>query len=581
MSRLDPGAGRTRASRPPVAEDPSSADAGTVLGRFLDRRHRPVLIVLALLFLALESYYCVFRSFAIDEFNVALQVERLKSQIPYLDYTPYKTVLGYYFYLPFFASADDPWVAMVRARLAIAWLTGLSMLAAAWWACRRYRPAAVCLAFAMLSVMTSFTEKAIELRVDMPTGLAGLLSLILLLERRVALAGVAAGVSFLVSQKGALFAIAGGLALAAWLLLRRDRQSLRQLVTFCGFVALPIALYAVAWSLVGAPEVFQATFAQKTQIKALTTPAIQGLWSRSWGQTAGRNPLYYALAALAVLRLVAATRARPRFRELALLIYGGSLAALFLLLSQPWPYYFVLLIPTLFVLHADVLSRALAAGRRAANIAWLCCLTLGIVVPLFRVPQVIAKDSDYQRRMFALADAVLGPEERYLAGAPLLYHRRQHASEYTFVSYSSATPTRGFGEEAAEVIENLIRDDIVLLIFNYKIFQLPPQIRRYLMDNYAHLCGAVWSYAPQVAAGDSAVDLTFAGTYLVGAGAGGPSEIDGRPVPSGSFVELGEGSHRVRVDQPTRLTLIPPQVAEVAPAICRQTRGFFDPHVDH
>jgi hypothetical protein len=47
----------------------------------------------------------------------------------------------------------------------------------------------------------------------MPTALFGFVSLLLLLNRRVALGGLIAGVGFLISQKGAMYALAGGFAL--------------------------------------------------------------------------------------------------------------------------------------------------------------------------------------------------------------------------------------------------------------------------------------------------------------------------------------------------------------------------------
>ena len=65
------------------------------------------------------------------------------------------------------------------------------------------------MATAALFAMSTFLERAAELRVDMLTSLAGLVSFVLLLSRRYALAGLACGLSFLISQKGVYFFAAG------------------------------------------------------------------------------------------------------------------------------------------------------------------------------------------------------------------------------------------------------------------------------------------------------------------------------------------------------------------------------------
>ena len=174
------------------------------LARIVEEYFTPALALLCFVYLGIEFVYIARLPFVMDEFQGASEVYRLMSEIPYVDFKPYKTVLGYYLQLPPMLLSDDPWRQMMLVKQAMALATAGSIFLAARMLLRHFSSLSVFLATLMLVLMSTFLERSASLRVDMLTSLFGLFGLICLLDRRVLAAGVLAGLSFLVSQKGRL-----------------------------------------------------------------------------------------------------------------------------------------------------------------------------------------------------------------------------------------------------------------------------------------------------------------------------------------------------------------------------------------
>src|SRR5579862_3794024 len=292
--------------------------------QFLDRHSRAILVGLTLFFLALETLYALRRPLNPDEFNGAWSVVQVGDHVPYVDFAPYKPVLGYYVQWALLQLGHDPWGGYVAIRLGMTFMTVATLFLGALWLRRIFRPAGVCLAYALLVVMTSLVEWAIEVRLDMLTALFGFVSLLFLLNRRVAVAGVLAGLSFLISQKGATYGLAGGFALVGCLAIHRDWSRAWDVLRFVGGVVAPIGIYITIWSLIASwPAVLGPTFGEPTQLHALAKPmpAQFNHYTYFWFETLFRNPLFYiyALWALAVL----ATRGRAQSPQETLLLFYG------------------------------------------------------------------------------------------------------------------------------------------------------------------------------------------------------------------------------------------------------------------
>jgi hypothetical protein len=553
--------------------------------QFLDRRSGAILLVLTVFFLGLETYYALHRPLSHDEFTGVWSVVEVSGGVPYVDFQPYKPVLGYYVQLAFLQLATDTWSGYLAIRLGMTCLAVGTLLLGALWLRRIFRAEGVCLAYALLVVMTSLVEWAIEVRLDMLTALFGFVSLLFLLNRRVALAGALAGVSFLVSQKGTMYALAGGAALLGCLVIQRDGHRWRDVLVYAACVILPIGLYVACWSLIASfPSVVGPTFGQQTQLHALTTPVHDGpnFYWFSWIQTLLRNPLFYIYVLWALGVLLTLGRAQSP-RETLLLFYGCTVALIVLSIQQPWMYMFVLIVPTAFVLHVYLFTRELAKPDSLLRrpVLWVCFVMLGLFWPLSGVPAMVHDDPGPQRQTLELATALLQPGDRYFAGFQLLYRGDAHETALGMVDTNTARPIHSLtAAEHGAILERFQDEPIRFVVYTTVIDDgVPEPVKQHLFRNYAPFWANVWIYAPQCQPTDSQVNLLFAGSYGIETEKPGRVLIDGQSYAPGDTVELGQGRHAIVAPVRLRLKLRPSNIDQLLNPAYREPISFFWPNM--
>jgi hypothetical protein len=529
-------------------------------GQVLDQRFRPILAGLCLLYAGIAVSYALALPMIMDEFQGAYDVLQLESGIPYRDVMPYKTVLGYYVQLLPVALSDDPWNRLILVRLAMVVINAALLYLAAVRLARHVARPAVLAAVAMLVSMSTFLEHGGAVRVDMLTSWCGLFSLLFLLDRRAAAAGLLAGISFLVSQKGVYYMASGGFALGLhWALGTRDRAGLVAVLRFTAAALAPIVLYVALFGLLASfHEVVHRVFFAPVGIAVHDMYDLRSFWF----QTVLRNPAFYGMALLGLGVLFA--RRGPSTPEGAraglLFSFATSLLVLCVLHRQPWPYFFVLLIPTCAVLIAFLLDAEWAAPRRPTVAVVAVVLVLGVAFPLVRrVPVVLARDSWPQRESVALAEQLIGPDETYLAGVAMV-STRTHVSHQQLGWLDQRRLATLRQADAAALIDEIARSRLRLLIGNYRLEQLPGPLREYLGRTYVRVHGNLFLYGPRVAAGAAPCPLLLSGTFTPRSADGSAVEIDGRTIAPGASVALAAGSHRCSASAEFRLV---PVVADV------------------
>jgi len=523
----------------------------------IDRRRRFYVFLgtVSAAYLAISVAYALRLPMIMDEFQGAHVVHRLSDEIPYRDFIPYKTVLGYYLQSFFLSLGTGLWEKMVSVKIGMALVTALS-LAAVSLALRRWlSERAILLSLAMLAFHSTFLERSAELRVDMLTGLAGLLGLTALLGGNPFLAGLLTGTSFLISQKGAYFVIAGGVA--AFFVIRdpAKRRLASHWITFWLGSGIVLALYLATFATVSDLDtVFRATFIAPSRV------AFEDLYQirlQFWLQTLRRNPAFYAwsAAALGLLALSAG-----HWRNRLLFAYSSVLTILAILHRQPWPYFFVLWLPTLFVMNAaglDLLRDRLSPRRYRLACALL--IVTAVALPLTRLPLVLQRDSTAQRRTIEIANRIMSHEDRYLAGMEMIWTRTQHPPELAWLDAPAlAALASAPAAEVGQLVEKLRVSPPRLLILNYRLLNLPESVRQHLVSSYSHRGDCVYVYAPPFEPGG--IELGIDGSYRLesrGAMRIGPAWV--RP---GDQVDLAAGTHYTDAVDPFRLHLIPEEEPE-------------------
>jgi hypothetical protein len=527
-------------------------------------RRRLVLIALAiaLAYLAVQLALIARLPLVMDEFDGAYEAHQLLTRVPYRDFPPYKTVLGYYLQVAPVALASDPWTGLMLSKVWLALINTACIIGATVALAALFSPGAALASELLLICMTSFFSRSSSIRVDMLTAWAGLFSMLLLLRRRWLLAGVLAGVSFLVSQKGIYYWVAADVAAGAfWLFESRDRRTFRDVIVFNAGAAATVLAYLAFWSVVATPRsVIEATFL------APTTVAFGQLYDLSeyWTRTLEQNPLYYggALAGFALI-IGARLRARARSTHVIAAAYGMTLFALCAWHRQPWPYFFVILIPTLMVVHTasiDILSRQRFASRHSILAAVGIALLLGIAYPLTFLPPLLSRSTQYQRYVVRTAHALLGTHDTYLAGNDLVYDREQTPPALRRLSAFHVVEMRTWPPPRLDaLIEDIDRGRPKLLIYYYRLAGLPAPLRSYLFRRYDHWSASIFLYAPLVAPGERTFEIWFDGQYRIEP-VSGSTVIDGRDAANGVLVRLQRGIHQNASSGPVRLRLIPDSV---------------------
>lgn len=530
------------------------------------------LIGVAALYLGLSAVYVSRLPLVMDEFQGARAVWRLTSEVPYRDFLPYKTVLGYYLQLPALMAVEDPWTALLVVKAWMALLaagvlgTGAVLLA------RELRPGAVVAALGGALVMSDFLERSPDLRVDLPTALVAFLSFLALLRRRPGLAGVLAGLAFTVSQKAVYGLLAGAVAILAGELVERRYGLGRGMARYLGGAAATVGAYLVFWAAVAGSfsRVFRAVFLSHVDIAL--GELYPGIWSLFWGQTLGRNPLYWALAAVAVV--VVAARAwrqgADRGRHATIASYGAAMLGLGAWHRQPWPYFFVLLVPTVFLLHATLLHLLAEQwkGESRRRLRMLACVVLalfGLVWPLLRIPVNLGRDSRQQAETVRMGHWLLPQGAPYLAGVDIIWRRHQSPAELAWLDQVRLRVIRKkTSDQLAPLIADLASQPPRIVIVNSRLEALPRPVLRALAEQYRILGGNILGYAPLVEPPGRTVVIPFPGRFRVEAELGGVIMVDGLPIHSGEYKDLGKGEVVVKTDGRARLLWSPERLDRVA-----------------
>ena len=123
-------------------------------------------MALCALYLAVELQYIRRLPLVMDEFQGAASVAQLHTAAPYSEFTPYKTVLGYYLQMPALMLGSDVWTSLLRVKQEMAVFATLAMFASGVMLSRTFRRDAALLAIACWVCMSSFLERSTRNSVD-------------------------------------------------------------------------------------------------------------------------------------------------------------------------------------------------------------------------------------------------------------------------------------------------------------------------------------------------------------------------------------------------------------------------------
>jgi hypothetical protein len=434
---------------------------------------------LCLSYLIFQLIYIPHTAFSVDEFWFAHHIFEYTHKIPYRDFLPYKTVLGYYL-----LSIPLYWVGNLLQPLywikdEIALINTLFLAGTAFWLTQFFQPRAILATLVLILANQFFLIYSIDLRVDMLTSWLGLLSILCILSNRYLLAGFVLALSFMVSQKALWFWMATNIALGTtgWIAAYRW-QSVWRMMKFNAATLIVIMLYVAFWSWHSDLSTVLKNIFYEGYTQSKITWYSQ-VYYACWHGIFLSGPLLIMLWPLTWISIFI-DKANPKTQQqrLFITIYSAIMMLFIIFYQQAFPYNMVFCIPVYFLTYSDFFSWLFtfepthltkqpryiwfifcSALSLALNIIFalpLICYLIallplflfifldkkythlvkaplfilfiytGVAYPLLRFELITPKlENTYQTSIITLSSALLNDGGGFFAGTPLFYQHDQ------------------------------------------------------------------------------------------------------------------------------------------------------------
>ena len=210
-----------------------------------------LVIFMCALFVGAQLYISFHSLISPDTFwTVHTLYHQYSVSLPYRDFMPYKTVLGYYILSIPLLFVHDPFYVIAAVKSTIALCNGIFSLLAAVVLTRLFPKKAVFVALFLLLTATMFLRSAEDVRTDLFAYWFSFFATVCLLNKRYQWAGLILGLAFCFSQKAVWFLVACNVSwLVVWAIYDRSLGAWRQVGMFNLLFASMVSSYVGVWAI--------------------------------------------------------------------------------------------------------------------------------------------------------------------------------------------------------------------------------------------------------------------------------------------------------------------------------------------
>lgn len=588
-----------------------------------------------------SSYVCIqfflnaHVMFSVDDFWFAHRSYDYKEKLPYRDFLPYKTTLGYYFLLIPMLAVKGAVGTLIYTKNVIMLVNIIACAITAAWLQRYFSRIAILLSFILILFSDTVLSTSNDIRADLLGYWFSLFCLLSLLEKRYVLAGLFLGIGFFITQKVIWYWFASNVALFSYCLYI-DRRNFKAILLFNLSIILMIIAYLAFWSYISNwHTVINSVFGEAAIMYKLDTYAqFRKIY---WAFITTYNPLLFLWPLTVVSLFISFTHDTTYNKRFFITVFSLTILLLLIPYKQLFPYYLQISIPILLVLfsafftwlmqlftasnlhlkihlkwvgiillsysiiifttiisfslplvYAFLLALPLLLflyvffqarnyhvnTNYFSNLSFAIIFLIGTICPgilLFKKTYLYT-DGAYQKANIAAVNQLLKESGDYVAGVELIYNRNQPINGLKHlmipaIDYLSAPSDKlrpvmltSLDEDptaTANIIIHTLENSLVkFYVNNYRIQQLPSNIKNYLHLHYAHWAGSIYLYAPHVAAGKQHIKIKFSGNYLIDSPFKGNISLNGRKRKIGSTITLMKGTYLSKASMYYRLKLI-------------------------
>lgn len=316
-----------------------------------------ILSLSCLIYFSIQLFYTAYAMLSVDEFWFAHWIYQYKSGIPYRDFSPYKTVLGYYFLLPVMLFSHDILTPLYSIKNTFAVINTFLFFSSAIWLKKFFSKEGVLISIVILMFTEFVLTYSTNIRVDFLSYWFCFFSALCLLERRMFFAGILMGLGFLISQKALWYIVASNAALAIyWLCYLRNVNYFRKIILFNLTLILLVLTYILIWSYFSdLTTVLKNMFHDAYVMYKLDTyDSARPLY---WSCILTYNPLVFLLWPVTLLSLIILPEnAKSHSVRVFSIIFSSTIMLCLIPYKQVFPYYMLTTVPAFLLLYPAFFS---------------------------------------------------------------------------------------------------------------------------------------------------------------------------------------------------------------------------------
>jgi hypothetical protein len=317
--------------------------------------------LLCLMYFIFQLFNNQYTIWSVDDFWFAHRIYEFKDGLPYRDFSPYKTVLGYYLLLPTMTLGHDALTPLLYTKQFIALLNTLFFAITAYYLTRIFSKTAIFTTLLLLISTPFVLQYSTNIRVDLLAYWACLFSALFLLNNRFFLAGITLGIAFLTSQKVIWYIAASDCALAAyWLFAVRHKNIFLGAILFNLALVITVSIYIVIWSwFAGLHTVLYNLFYEAYIMFQLDS--YDSTRRFFWGYTLTHNPFLFLLWPLSFVTLfVKPANDILLGKRIFIAVYASVILFCLISYKQVFPYYMLTTLPAFILLYTAFFSWLIA-----------------------------------------------------------------------------------------------------------------------------------------------------------------------------------------------------------------------------
>jgi hypothetical protein len=532
------------------------------------------LIFIFLVYFFIEWFYVHYNAMTMDDLWLTYHNLEYLHHLPYRDFSPYKTVLGYYFLLPpLIISPDKTGITpFIHIKIWLVCLNTLGLIMLSIWMKKFYTNRAIFLAMVLVIFSHVFIFSSPEVRVDFLSFMCATAGVFLIYEHRFLKAGLCVGFGFCICQKIIWFLLATQCAFfMQWCCQERSWGFLKKVLHFhIGLCLLPLA-YIFFWAyLSDLHTVLKSMFIEPYILNA--TPYNDDVFPLRFLNFT--NHIYWMiLIPFSIYYLWRYAKPTPIFE----ITYAIIICLLILTSKMPFNYIYMAFIPMMLIL----IPRTIMAMDEQQYLQFIdkhYWIMIGVLL-FFQtfcfhhliIPKRVIINGHFQAYMMQMANELLEPSDTYLAGNFLLLQKKQGVSGirhldktvilYVLKQYPNLYPIMKLKSlyyaptTLSKIIADIQKNPVKLYIDNNRFHYISKRIQPFLRQQYQHFWGSIFLYAPSIDAGKQDIDIKFPGLYRIQSST--PIQLNGQEYAANSTIQLHKSHYQSNAPSRYRLALVP------------------------